>query len=780
MKFFSAFVWIASLAITGIFGQTPQFFYHNPANAGVNNLFFHTSVAKKWVAIYTERELDTAGVTNSIQVDTIWFRNRHISSGTSTTLTNFRIIMGHTTLTNTNSTFASNFNVGTPDTVLFSPSYTYNAVNGTFGIPANGWTAIPLQTPFTYNSVNNLAIQLEFTASSFFGIGFYASNVGPDVVYATTSTATTSRTTTSRPVFGLTEGITIAPQTAFGASDTVICAGECISFTDSSLNRPSAWAWTFTGSDSVTSARQNPSGICYSQPGIYPVQLITTNAVGSDTLVQSLLVRVVPNPSSSIVAPDTFACSGESLTFTASGSSGSYHWSQNGQNIGTGLSVQQPYVNPGNYTVQLITANSSGCTDTARQQVRVNATPQASFISVKSIICQGETLPFQNTSVGASNYTWLLNGAPVSLGVNPTISFTQTGNFNLVLVADSAGCRDTTLVTPLQVFAPPTADFTVSDTVVCTGEAVQFTNSSSSGVTFWEWRENLTTFSNQPSPSQTFNSPGRFQVNLIVQDGRCADTSQAAFITVNALPQVGFLAPGSGVCQNDSVLFSNTSSSGNYQWFVDGIFASSQQSPRLFLPNSGSVAIKLVVEDQGCVDSSVQTVTVTPGPQVNFGSAVGLGFTVTFTDLTAPRPLGWTWDFGDGSQPGRSQNPVHTYPRGGIYQVCLTVISPEGCQDSSCQTVLVGSMSLEQGLAGEVQIFPNPAHDRVEIQVSKLARQEVTARLLDLSGRVVRSARMQLDAQGMGELPLSGMAPGLYLVEIHDRETRWTRRLRVE
>lgn len=65
--------------------------------------------------------------------------------------------------------------------------------------------------------------------------------------------------------------------------------------------------------------------------------------------------------------------------------------------------------------------------------------------------------------------------------------------------------------------------------------------------------------------------------------------------------------------------------------------------------------------------------------------------TVVFTDLSIGDPSNWIWDFGDGNT-STLQNPEHTYESQGVYQVCLTISTPDGaCTDIFCDFVYVGN-----------------------------------------------------------------------------------------
>jgi PKD repeat protein len=63
-------------------------------------------------------------------------------------------------------------------------------------------------------------------------------------------------------------------------------------------------------------------------------------------------------------------------------------------------------------------------------------------------------------------------------------------------------------------------------------------------------------------------------------------------------------------------------------------------------------------------------------------AAPGAGEPVQFTDRSSGPVTGWVWDFGDGGS-SLVQNPVHVFAAEGVYQVTLTVDTPEGPRQQS-------------------------------------------------------------------------------------------------
>ncbi len=70
-----------------------------------------------------------------------------------------------------------------------------------------------------------------------------------------------------------------------------------------------------------------------------------------------------------------------------------------------------------------------------------------------------------------------------------------------------------------------------------------------------------------------------------------------------------------------------------------------------------------------------------------------------FTDLSTGDMISWYWDFGDGFF-SQEQNPFHTYPGPGTFEVCLTITGND-CSDTYCNTIVI-SDTVYQQIYGQV------------------------------------------------------------------------------
>ncbi|MFH6604879.1 PKD domain-containing protein [Maribacter algicola] len=121
----------------------------------------------------------------------------------------------------------------------------------------------------------------------------------PTVTYTTAGTYTVTLTVTNADGSGeeiKTGFITVtdpvfAPVADFSASATTITSGNDITFTDTSANEPTSWAWEFEGGSPSTSSEQNPT-ITYNNFGTYSVTLTATNSAGDNEMTKTGFITV--------------------------------------------------------------------------------------------------------------------------------------------------------------------------------------------------------------------------------------------------------------------------------------------------------------------------------------------------------------------------------------------------------------------------------------------------------------------------------------------------------
>lgn len=192
-------------------------------------------------------------------------------------------------------------------------------------------------------------------------------------------------------------------------------------------------------------------------------------------------------------------------------------------------------------------------------------------------------------------------------------------------------------------------------------------------------------------------------------------------VTVNASPTADYSY--TAACQGESTFYTDlstidaSSSITMWEWDMgDGSSPIGIVDPIHAYADLGTYDVELVVTSaEGCTDTLVQAVSVTPVPIAGFTfvtACEGDATVFTNTSTITAGTLNYSWDFGDGSPASTDENPSYTYALDGTYTVVLTVTSDDGCEDVSTQSVTVNDsptalFSASTECEGTATVFTN-------------------------------------------------------------------------
>lgn len=489
----------------------------------------------------------------------------------------------------------------------------------------------------------------------------------------------------------------------FSASPKRGCAPLIVSFTDLSTGGPTSWSWAFGNSNTANTA--NPAAT-YTAPGVYSVTLTVNNGGIPSTIVKPNYIVVYTKPTVNFHASSYTVCVGQQVTFTdsstiAPGAPPISGWAWdfadgNSQNT-TSTSVSHIYTSAGNYPVSVITADSNGCTNTKVKTITVIAPPNASFVATPLSACSAPlSVTFTNTSTPSSGvtYSWNFGNGNTSTLQNPSTTYTAAGSYPVTLIVNRSGCTDTVVV-PNQInIQNINVSFAATPSVVCSGQAITFTNTSVPAATTSNWNFGDGSTSASINPVHTYTAAGTYTVTLNASDANSCAGSSTSIVTVNQTPVASFTGSPLTACSAPlAVTFTNSSTGGSvYSWnFGDGNTSTAANPTNTYTATgSYNVTLHLTNASGTCSDSIVKNAYVVIIPPVaDFISAPDSGcipLTVTFTSTsTSPNdPItSYTWNYGDGNSgvtaAGTSSN---TYTAQGVYSPTLIVQTSTGCTNT--------------------------------------------------------------------------------------------------
>ena len=320
--------------------------------------------------------------------------------------------------------------------------------------------------------------------------------------------------------------VVTAPLTAsYTFSPGAPVSSQAVQFTDTSIGSPSLWQWNF--GDGSTSSSQNPSH-AFMSAGSYSVALTVMNASTQNTVTQTINVA----PANTLVAAFNYSpvspAAGQAIQFTDASTGGptSWSWAFGDGSTSTSRNPSHSYATTGSKAVTLTATNSAGSNSTTRT-LTIEAAITADFAFSPGSPVAGQVVQFTDTSAGnPTSWLWDFNDGSTSTSKNPSHSFATAGSHSVILTA-SAGSGSSVKSRLINVAAAPslTASFGYSPSSPASGQAVQFSDTSTGTPTSWQWTFGDGATSTQQSPVHAYMATGPYAVTLVVGNGSTSDST---------------------------------------------------------------------------------------------------------------------------------------------------------------------------------------------------------------------------------------------------------------
>ena len=440
------------------------------------------------------------------------------------------------------------------------------------------------------------------------------------------------------------------PYPGFTESDSIICRGIEISFTNKSVGRNMTYLWDF--GDSTKSNDKNPSYTYNSYGNFYP-KLIVTDINGC--IDSSSLLLKVSNPNARFKMSDSFStCPPLQVNFTNQAANYStYQWDFGDGSVSTIFSPSHLYTYPGVYPVKLMLIGIGGCTDTLTRNITISGpTGKMKYDSLP--YCYPVATQFSAETNGAILFTWDFgDGNTISTAANSVSHIYDTGWYTpRMILADSVGCqvlikgKDTIKVTAI------TANAIAVGNPACDSSLVLFTDLtfSQDEIThhYWDFGDGNT--ADQSMISHSYRMPGSYNAKLIaVNKSGCRDTLDLPQpISVIGTPQIS-IAGDSLICANSNLSLTgqnavSDTSSISWTWnFSDGTTNTGSPNVDITFTNAGAYTASLIaVNSSGCKDTAYQNIKVNNPPVVTAGSDTAICENTTYL-LNANGASTYTW-----------------------------------------------------------------------------------------------------------------------------------------
>ncbi|MBV8255667.1 MAG: PKD domain-containing protein [Chitinophaga sp.] len=506
-----------------------------------------------------------------------------------------------------------------------------------------------------------------------------------------------------------------AQNVVISADTTSGCVPLLVSFNATLDPGYTSYLWTFDQGSTVNNLL-NPKKT-FTVPQTYHVTFTANYPSGPITKSLDIVVHDVPN--AKFAATATTACPQTLIAFTdlsnvSDGTIPSVEWDMGDGTIITtvgGATVGHQYTASGQFNVTTIVTSNWGCrTSSTPLPITIRSAPPApTFQAVKPNSC---TAPFNanfinNTPNPNNAFTFTYDYGDGSTGNSSSHTYLNTGSYTVTLTATNGVCSNSTTLNNYINIGSPKPYFTYS--VVCPGQLVQFTNTSTPTPTSSVWTFPDGTSANTLNTQHVMNISGQGVTLSIALDG-CADVITLPVTLYPAPTDMPFAAPDNSCAIPPTTQFSvSNSNSVSWSWnFGDGSPVSTTMNPtHSYTANNIYTATLTATTANGCtattpvtLNYSLPTATITPD---KIEGCIPLDVTFNTTPHTRPGETitNYSWNFGDGTT-GTGANPMHTYTTEGNFIVTLNFTTSNGCKNTA-------TSSLRAGFKPVVDFSANPS-----------------------------------------------------------------------
>ncbi len=461
-----------------------------------------------------------------------------------------------------------------------------------------------------------------------------------------------------------------------------------------------AWSWDF--GDGNTSDEQNPTH-SFESFGEFPVTLTVTNVFGCtnsatvNTINLTELKAVLDDTDISGCAPLEVALTESSISVT---DITSWDWEVKSASNSYTSSDEAPtfsVIDTGIYDVILIVTNTLGCQDTTifSQSIEVGTPPVINFTADPVETCIEWDINFTDaSSPNTEEWFWDFGNGENSTEQNPTLSYPDTGYYDISLVGTHNGCVNTLTLDDYIFVKAPVAKFRAINFCEEPFRRKFKNNAIDADEVMWDFGvEGIDTdVSTETNPEYIYAETGTYVVTMTVFNSftQCSHTITKSIEITN--PAANFSVTETEGCRPYTLIVEeNSQDAVAWQWSAPGatIADPTAQQPSIVYDNVGIYSdVELIITDvNNCRDTILFTGTISVGRAVSdFTMDVTGGclpLTVNFSE-NAISEFGtidsWEWTFGDDLGASTDPNPTFTFTEPGLHNVKLVVTDNWGCR----------------------------------------------------------------------------------------------------
>jgi len=400
-----------------------------------------------------------------------------------------------------------------------------------------------------------------------------------------------SCTSKSSPTYTIQVVAPVIP-TITASADTV-CAGGAITLTAADCNGTVLWSNGDTGASITVHPTANIS---------YYAQCKYRTCLSNPSNTVSV---AVVNPQAPIVRiSSTSVCSGEPVSLTAIGCTGTVVW-HGVDKTGSVITIY-PTESKSYYATCKIGSCESSASNSVRISVNTSPAPAPTIVASTTAICSGGLVSLTATGCnGTVKWSDGQTGAVVSVSVTPS----NHEFYALCIPASGSACGSgKSNVVNVQVTPTPTPSIVrclCSADTICPGEEVKLSVKNCQGTPHWSTGETTTSIIVSPTVTTGYT--------VYCQDGVCqSTTTQPYTITVIPVTAPTIVASTTSVTPGGSVTLTASGCTGTVIWSANDVNGNNKGTSIVVIPN-GTQTYYAQCQYHACLSDPSNPVIINPG-----------------------------------------------------------------------------------------------------------------------------------------------------------------------
>ena len=224
--------------------------------------------------------------------------------------------------------------------------------------------------------------------------------------------------------------------------------------------------------------------------------------------------------------------------------------------------------------------------------------------------------------------------------------------------------------------------------------------------------------------------------------------------------------------------FSFTDSVYKATWhFGDTVTAGPDTSSQLYASHQyqapGKYTVWAKALHYGMWDSVAKTITIHQNPQISLGQDT----TLTGNDTLVLDPgsgyVNYKWNTGDTTQ---TLTLYGSQMSGGSHTYWVEVTDSNGCEAKAQRTVTYSGVGINEHNTDKWKVYPNPAENKLTIELDQALQDKATLRLYDQHGAIVRRYEWPQQDKTM-QLSLEGLSKGIYWLELSGERRKYRQKV---